>query len=82
VPENVVQVLTVYAFSTENWNRAQSEIDLLMDIFVTQSNEILIESKKRNVQVKVLSSAPEKLPTFVQEKFHELEREKQGMVVG
>ena len=46
-----------------------------MDIFVTQSNEILIESKKRNVQVKVLSSAPEKLPTFVQEKFHELERE-------
>ena len=70
-----VQVLTVYAFSTENWNRAQSEIDLLMDIFVTQSNEILIESKKRNVQVKVLSSAPEKLPTFVQEKFQELERE-------
>ena len=81
MPENVVQVqysmvLTVYAlFSSENWNRAQSEIDLLMDIFVTQSNEILIESKKRNVQVKVLSSAPEKLPTFVQEKFHELERE-------
>ena len=52
MPENVVQVqysmvLTVYAFSTENWNRAQSEIDLLMDIFVTQSNEILIESKKK-----------------------------------
>ena len=68
-----VQALTVYAFSTENWNREQAEIDLLMDIFVTQADEILHEAKSRNVQVKILSSDPMKLPMKVQQKFKELE---------
>ena len=70
-----VEVLTVYAFSTENWNRDPKEIDLLMDIFVSQSDEILTEAKRRNVKVTVLSSKPEMLPTFVQQKFEQLERE-------
>ena len=70
-----VQVLTVYAFSTENWNRDQAEIDLLMDIFVSQADEILQEAKQRNVNVKILSSDPNKLPTFVQRKFQQLEEE-------
>ena len=36
---------TMYvAFSTENWNRSQGEIDLLMDIFITQADEIMFES--------------------------------------
>ena len=69
-----VQVLTVYAFSTENWNRDPSEIELLMDIFVTQADEILKEAKERNVKVQILSSCPEKLPVPVRLKFVELEQ--------
>ena len=28
-----IQYLTVYAFSTENWNRPQDEVDAIMDLF-------------------------------------------------
>ena len=51
-----VQVLTVYAFSTENWNRDQAEIDALMTIFSTYCEELLIEAKKSNIRVHVLST--------------------------
>ena len=36
-----VKFLTLYAFSTENWNRPKEEVDGLMDLLVnTISNEI------------------------------------------
>lgn len=36
-----IKYLTVYAFSTENWNRDKSEVDFLMDLFVkTIANEL------------------------------------------
>ena len=30
-----IKYLTVYAFSTENWNRAKEEVDFLMDLLAT-----------------------------------------------
>lgn len=40
-----VRYLTVYAFSTENWNRSPREVDALMSIFrrviVTEKNDLL-----------------------------------------
>lgn len=46
-----VKYLTVYAFSTENWNRKQEEVDFLMNLVaVTLSNE-LEEMHKENVQI-------------------------------
>ncbi len=46
-----VKYLTVYAFSTENWNRKQEEVDFLMDLVaVTLSNE-LGEMHKENVKI-------------------------------
>ncbi len=46
-----VKYLTVYAFSTENWNRKQEEVDFLMNLVaVTLSNE-LEEMNKENVQI-------------------------------
>ena len=36
-----IKYLTVYAFSTENWNRKQEEVDFLMDLFAkTLKNEL------------------------------------------
>ena len=36
-----IKYLTVYAFSTENWNREKTEVDFLMDLFVkTIANEL------------------------------------------
>ena len=36
-----VKYLTVYAFSTENWKRSESEIAILMDIFAKCMNELI-----------------------------------------
>jgi undecaprenyl diphosphate synthase len=36
-----IKYLTVYAFSTENWNRKQEEVDFLMDLVaITLKNEL------------------------------------------
>ncbi len=46
-----IKYLTVYAFSTENWNRKQEEVDFLMNLVaVTLTNE-LDEMHKENVQI-------------------------------
>lgn len=56
-----VKYLTVYAFSTENWNRPKEEIDGLMDLLVqTISNEV--ESLNKNeVRLNAIGD-PQKLP--------------------
>ncbi len=46
-----IKYLTVYAFSTENWNRKKEEVDFLMNLVaVTLTNE-LDEMHKENVQI-------------------------------
>lgn len=46
-----IKYLTVYAFSTENWNRKQEEVDFLMDLVaVTLTNE-LKEMHNENVKI-------------------------------
>ena len=49
-----IKYLTVYAFSTENWNRKKEEVDFLMGLLAkTLSNE-LDEMHKENVKIKFL----------------------------
>lgn len=49
-----VKYLTVYAFSTENWNRKQEEVDFLMELVaVTLTNE-LAEMHRENVQIRFI----------------------------
>ncbi len=46
-----VKYLTVYAFSTENWNRKQEEVDFLMELVaITLTNE-LAEMHEEGVQI-------------------------------
>ena len=56
-----IPILTVYAFSTENWNRSKSEIDTLMEIFITHCDELRIESQNRGIRVLVLSTDTSKV---------------------
>ncbi|MBQ8459138.1 isoprenyl transferase [bacterium] len=49
-----IKYLTVYAFSTENWNRKQEEVDFLMDLIaVTLANE-LDEMHKEGVKIRFI----------------------------
>ena len=46
-----VSYLTLYAFSTENWNRPKKEVDGLMDLLVQSISKEIDELKKNNVRL-------------------------------
>lgn len=49
-----VKYLTVYAFSTENWNRPKDEVDALMKLLDKYMSSCLKTASKNNMCVKVL----------------------------
>ena len=49
-----VKYLTIYAFSTENWSRPESEVDSLMKLLRTYLKSSIKESKKNNMRVRVI----------------------------
>ena len=54
--EDGVQVLTAYAFSTENWSREPLEVQTLMSIFAKYAESFRAEALTHNVKVNVLST--------------------------
>ncbi|MDD2331325.1 MAG: isoprenyl transferase [Candidatus Cloacimonetes bacterium] len=55
-----IQVLTMFAFSTENWSRPQSEIDGLMKLLREFMHKEVIELNRKNVHLSILGS-PDKV---------------------
>jgi len=49
-----IEVLTVYAFSTENWKRPQEEVNALMDLLVEYLRKELPELKRNGVRVRAI----------------------------
>ena len=49
-----IQYLTVYAFSTENWNRPQDEVDALMKLLRNYMKTCLVTAKKNRMCVRVI----------------------------
>lgn len=59
-----IEVLTVYAFSTENWKRSAEEVGALMDLAVEYFFKELDELCAKNVRVRVIGireGVPEKV---------------------
>src|ERR1051325_7112984 len=46
--------LTLYAFSTENWNRPKEEVDALMELLVNTIRKEVEELKKNNIRLHVI----------------------------
>lgn len=46
-----VRYLTVYAFSTENWNRSVEEVGYLMNLFRTMVDSLIADAQKRNTRL-------------------------------
>ena len=59
-----VKVLSVYAFSTENFSRAKDEVDYLMDLFAVAFKKYFERQNKNNVRI-VFSGRREPLPEKV-----------------
>lgn len=59
-----IQVLTVFAFSSENWNRPRTEVSVLMELFFTALHREVKRLNRNNVQLRIIgdrSAFPEKL---------------------
>ena len=56
-----VSTLTVYAFSTENWNRHPTEVKTLMGIICKYCDELRVEALQRGISIRVLSTETEKV---------------------
>jgi undecaprenyl diphosphate synthase len=67
-----VEALTVYGFSTENWNRNENEISLLMELCVYFARNELAELRRNNVRVRVIGDW-EALPAAPREALAEMQ---------
>lgn len=69
-----IEIITAYAFSTENFNRPKHEVDGLMDLFVINFKKLVNNQKihKNEVKVKVVGRT-ELLPDNVKEAIKEAE---------
>jgi len=65
-----VGYLTLYAFSAENWNRPQAEVDALMELLVNTIRKEVEELKKNNVRMHVIGDF-ESLPQICQQELNE-----------
>lgn len=65
-----IQYLTLYAFSTENWNRPKEEVNALMELLVNTIRKEVDELKKNNVRMHVIGDF-ESLPGICQKELNE-----------
>ncbi len=49
-----IKYLTVYAFSTENWNRDKKEVDFLMELLAKTIGNELLELHENNVKLRFI----------------------------
>ena len=65
-----LDALTLFAFSSENWNRPRKEVDLLMGLFVSSLGEEAASLHENNIRMRVIgdrSAFSEKLQKRIEE---------------
>ncbi len=71
--EQEIKVLTLFAFSSENWRRPQKEVSLLMDLFMTALQREVKRLDKNNVRLRIIG-VREAFSEKLQELIHEAEK--------
>ena len=67
-----IKYLTLYAFSTENWNRPQAEVDALMKLLESYLKNCVKTADKNHMRVRIIGEISRLSETF-QEKIRQLE---------
>jgi undecaprenyl diphosphate synthase len=78
-----IKVLTLYAFSTENWKRPKKEVDALMNLLVEYLNKEIDELHKNNVKINTIGNIdilPEKPKIAVYDAIN-LTKNNSGLIV-
>jgi len=66
--EQGVEVLTLFAFSSENWRRPESEVNWLMELFISALQREIKKLHKNNVRLRIIgesSAFPAKLQELI-----------------
>lgn len=69
-----IKYVTLFAFSSENWNRPKTEVKYLMDLFRRYLNEDIKELQQQKINISFVGSR-EKFPADIVERMNDLERE-------
>lgn len=72
-----VEALTLFAFSTENWQRPEMEVDFLMKLFLRYLKEQLKNSDTHNLRFHAIGQV-EMLPTSVRSEIEKAENRTRG----
>lgn len=72
--ERGITALSVYAFSTENWNRSKNEVEYLMKLLNKVFTQEIDEFNKRGIRIRVVGSK-EKLSEKMQKDIKRVEAE-------
>lgn len=78
-----IKIITIYAFSTENWKRAEEETSYLMELFETYARNKMEEASDLGIQIRILGDF-RGLPVTLQEtltKLITLTRSNEKMIV-
>lgn len=78
-----VEMLTVYAFSTENWKRPKAEVDAIMNLFRDYLLDGLNNYRDKNVRLKIIGDKSA-FPVDIQQLIEEIEvsfNENNGMIL-
>lgn len=71
--EKGIQVLTLFAFSSENWRRPQKEVGLLMDLFLTALEHEVKKLHKNEAQLRIIGDTSA-FPDKIRKRIHEAEK--------
>jgi len=66
-----IEYLTLYAFSTENWNRPKLEVDTLMKVLINSLKKELKTMQEGNIKMNAIGNL-EKLPTNAQKQLFDV----------
>lgn len=66
-----INYLTLYAFSTENWNRPKFEVDTLMKLLISSLKKEMKTLQENNIKLNAIGNLTN-LPAKVQKELHEV----------
>jgi undecaprenyl diphosphate synthase len=70
--EHEISILTVYAFSTENWDRDPEEIQALFSIVHSYCEDIQSQALKHGIRVQRVSTQEDKIPPVALQRLDQL----------
>ncbi len=71
--ERGIEALTLFAFSSENWRRPRSEVDLLMELFMVALSREVRKLENNNIRLRVIGD-PTAFPKRLQKQIIEAEQ--------